>query len=353
MTTSSFSVLSAGLVVLDIVLVNGDNRPLYQAGGTCCNVSCMLGYMGGTVSIAGRLGADAASRAVINDLHLHKVNTSGIICDLKETPSIIEKVNPKTAQHSFSLRCSGCSRHLSSYRSITLDHAKTLISEDVINVDLFFFDRVTPGNLLLAEGARRSGALIFFEPPKMEIGGDFYKAIKLCHIVKYASSTLGKVLSDGIQYPDDFKERPFLEIETLGKDGLKFRQEQGKWVKLEPNEALNVVDTTGAGDWLSASFIHSLLSNRNAMQHLTSSKKVTKYLQIAQQVASYNCQFIGARGAMDHSEFPSVMAQIRNNNVTTFPHRRRPSIIDSVAHTECVCSICLQLNQTRADDCSK
>jgi len=212
-------------------------------GGTCCNVSCMLGYMGSSVSITGRLGSDVASKAVISDLHLHKVNTNGIIYDLKETPSIIEKVNPKTAQHSFSLRCSGCSRHLSSYRSITLAHSRTLISEGFTKVDIFFFDRVTPGNLLLAEAAKRSGALIFFEPPKMEIGSDFYKAIKLSHIVKYASNTLGKHLTGGIPYPNDFEEKPLLEIETLGKDGLKFRQNQRKWVNLEPNKALNVVDT--------------------------------------------------------------------------------------------------------------
>src|SRR5450631_1461849 len=105
MTTKSYSALICGLVVLYIVLVKGEDEPLYQAGGTCCNVSCMLGYMGGTVSITGRLGTDAASIAVINDLHSHNVNTKGIISDLKETPSIIEKVNPETALHSFSLRC--------------------------------------------------------------------------------------------------------------------------------------------------------------------------------------------------------------------------------------------------------
>lgn len=340
MTTKSYSVLSAGLVVLDIILVNGYNEPLYQAGGTCCNVSCMLGYMGGSVSISGRLGTDAASSAVVKDLHAHKVNTKGLIHDLKETPSIIEKVNPETAHHSFSLRCPKCKRHLSSYRSITLEHARELVTAKHTTVDLFFFDRVSPGNLLLAKEARRAGALVFFEPPKMEIGDDFFKAVRVCHVVKYASNTLGKNLPNGIQYPDNIQEKPILEIITLGKDGLRFRHQRKKWTKHEPHESLNVVDTAGAGDWLSASFIHEILSSPDAMQALLDHDIVSSYLHKAQKFASYNCQFIGARGAMDTIKFSSMAKQIIHGEPTRILSRRA-SIINSSGYSKGTCDVCL------------
>lgn len=340
--SSNFNSLSAGLIVLDIILVNGESEsPLYQAGGTCCNVSCMLSYMGGSVYVSGRLANDIAGKTVTKDLHQHGVNTSGIYYDLQETPSIIEKINPYTASHSFSLRCPKCSGHLPSYRSITLNQARDIYSSYAKNFNIFFFDRVSPGNLLLAEMVRENGGIVFFEPPRMKIDETLFKAIELSHIVKYASNTFGKNLEDGIPCYDKVEGVPHLEIETLGEHGLRFRQNRNRWVQMNPISGQKILDTAGAGDWLSAAFIYQIFASATGVDALLNEAIIRDYLKTAQEVATFNCQFIGARGAMDYIPFSEMTKAIKSGiafNLSSFQNTN----IRQIPISDPSCSICLK-----------
>ena len=80
---------------------------------------------------------------------------------------------------------------------------------------VYFFDRATPGALKLAEQAKLSGAIVFFEPPKIDTGdAHFDRALRLADVVKVAGS-IGKTR----EVEEALEEVP-LALVTVGEHGM-------------------------------------------------------------------------------------------------------------------------------------
>jgi len=289
-----------GLVALDIVISASPGEPIYQwAGGTCGNVLTILSYLGWNAFPVSRLNTDEPSSLVVQrDMKKWKVRLDYTEMEPPASvPVITQEIligKSGLPKHKFHWRnCPKCGSYLPNYSPVTLK-ATSQIKERVKASDLYFFDRVSPGALDLARHFKSIGAIVFFEPSAKGDPKHFEEAIKLSDIVKYSDQRFTSVITDGIK-----KHRPFLEIQTLGENGLRYRtKKRATWAQLTAFEAEDVKDTCGCGDWTTAGILDSLC--RDGKESLTKLRAadIKQGLRFGQALGAWNCGFEGARSGM-------------------------------------------------------
>ena len=298
---AQLSCVGSGLVTLDIV-VDSESPDQYMArsGGSCGNVMTILAYLGWRTYPITRLGKDHAARVILNDFAHFGVDTTFIIREAAvNTPTIIEDVrNSRSGSrtHSYTLRCPHCGTYLLRYKAISQELTDRVVNE-VGQAQVFYFDRISKGILRLAKHYREQGALIVFEPSAIKDERLFGMAAHMTHILKYSQERLSDVAGVLGDYAVP------LEIQTLGRKGLRYRRRQGKdrstpWQYLPAFRVSNVVDEAGAGDWCTSGIIHSLGRHGAASFWRTRSKGIGKALELGQALAAANCRFKSARGVM-------------------------------------------------------
>ncbi|MCP4408273.1 MAG: hypothetical protein GY807_11035 [Gammaproteobacteria bacterium] len=290
--SGSPSCIGAGFIALDIV--QGRRGDFAAVGGSCGNVVSILKWLGWCTAPAGRLGADAAGLFVRSEFSDEGVNTEFIeLADRVATPIVIQKfVDSKSGDrsHRFSLSCPDCGGWLPRYRPMTIKSAEA-VSEAATDPKAFYFDRVSPSCLRLANWAQDRGALVVFEPSSVGDDRAFQKAVDLCHVLKFSHERLGHIpdLANAVA--------PRIVIETLGEDGIRARW-RGRWSSLNAFRAPMFVDAAGSGDWFSAGLIHKL--GRSGSAGLADLRKsdLERALRFGSALAAVNCGFEGARGGM-------------------------------------------------------
>jgi sugar/nucleoside kinase (ribokinase family) len=189
----------AGLIGLDLI-VGADSSSSFRAyaGGTCGNVLAALAYLGWDCYPIARFGDDAASHVVRADLSRWGVHLDHASCaPSAHTPIIVQLIKRKsdgTYAHSFSWVCPRCGKRLPSFQPVTRTVVEA-IAPDLQRTKVFFMDRLSRGILDLAALARKSGALIRYEPSGAADPRLLKEAIALTHVVKYAKTRLTLLIS--------------------------------------------------------------------------------------------------------------------------------------------------------------
>jgi len=300
-------IVGTGLIALDVIVdADAPSNMRILTGGTCGNVLSIMSYLGWASYPVARLNGDGASRQVRNDLarwgvHLDFANLS----PHGNTPIIVQKLKSRASgrsSHSFSWSCPTCGAGLPRFKPVVRSSARTVINE-IERPSVFFTDRCSPASLLLAKEYSRKGALVVFEPSAIGDLDVFEEIVSVSHVLKYSADRLG-TLSEF-----DLKTRPYLQIETLGEQGLRYRTGSGSsWKELSSLPITNVVDTCGAGDWMTAGLIHKIGAMGSCGLLDATSNDIEDALEIGQAMAGWNCHFVGARGGM-YEQDTSVMRQ--------------------------------------------
>ena len=329
-TPTTPSVFGTGLVALDVIIsADPDRAPVFAAGGTCGNVMAGLSYLGWEAFPVARLNGDAASTIVRADLQ-----RSGVALDFAmetpgtETPIVIQTIrrdrqgNPT---HRYSLTCPGCGAWFPAFRAVT-NEAALMVIDAVTEARhggftpprVFFFDRVSRGALTLAQAFADRGALVVFEPVGVGDPKLFIEAIGLAHVVKYSHDRLPEFAerADPWQRRKDKRRGPFIEIETMAADGLRFRtpRQRNKWRKLDAITASKLLDTAGAGDWCTVGFLEVLGKDGLAGAENARVTDFEEALRFGQSAAAIACGYEGARG---------VMMQLSRTAFTTAVYHRQ------------------------------
>jgi len=296
-------ILGTGLICLDVVVSSDPKQPVYYwTGGTCGNVLTILSFLGWRAFPVARLNGDAASLRVKEDMSSWGVK----LAFAEQTPTadtpIIAQQNTYDKKgnpiHKFKWTCPKCGAWLPNYRPITIIPAQAVASK-IENPRVFFFDRVSPGALILAKKCKELGAVIYFEPSAKGDPKYFLEALKLAHIVKYSKERFSSLVHEF-----NLRKAPLLEIQTVGRDGLLYRSncpktKLSKWIKLPAVEVENVKDTCGCGDWATAGIISKLCAKDGVAELESKSlEEITAALNYGQALAAWNCGFEGARGGM-------------------------------------------------------
>lgn len=291
-------------MALDVIV--RENSVALAAGGTCCNVLAILGALGWAAMPVARLNGDRAASLI-------KLDLSAIGLDLSFTsetpeavaPVIIERVGGKAGRdHSFSFRCAVCAGWLPQYRPLTRASAAS-VEHRLPEHDVYFFDRVAPSSLALAQSSARRGALVYFEPSAPGEPEMLSRGLRVAHVAKYSSQRIRSLAEADTKHLA-------LEIVTLGADGVRYRRRAGGWRSVAGPPLDHVVDSAGAGDWFSAALLHLIGAGPSELDRC-SDGQLTDAIAAAQEVAAWSCGFVGARGAMvkGAAERVPVLAKLR------------------------------------------
>ncbi|MBC9813942.1 carbohydrate kinase [Crocinitomicaceae bacterium CZZ-1] len=291
--------LGSGLVALDVIVNGNPSTPAKLcAGGSCGNVLSILSFLGWKSSPIARLSNNNASENLLNDFKKFNVNTSLISCTSDgSTPIIIHRIlkdkfgNPK---HKFEFKIPETGVWLPQYKPTLKTAVDSIINEEP-TANVFFFDRISRSALNLAKYYKSKGALIVFEPSSMKNDKAFQEALALANIVKFSHE---RIANYDTEFPQPMCD---LEIQTLGKDGLKYRLKASKsnlWKLIPPFLIEGVIDTAGAGDWCTAGII-SKLGHKGVKSFFDSGlNEIENALNFGQALGAVNCIFFGARGMM-------------------------------------------------------
>ncbi|MHB8085384.1 MAG: PfkB family carbohydrate kinase [Dehalococcoidia bacterium] len=363
-------VIGAGVVVLDVILNNGDTAPIFRAGGTCGNVLSGLSFLGWQSIAISRAGSDLAGDIMIHDLRNNGVNTDNITREANlATPIIIERLrsNGKYASHKFLMRCPSCRRYLPSFRSPRKEiAAKAYEKFDVASV--YFFDRVTPSTMLLAKQYQESNTLIFFEPSSFKDMHLVEEGISMCHCLKYSIDRVegfsGLTVYDRIQELVNHYQIP-LVIQTVGEQGLQFRiYGQNKWYTKKSYRPQELHDTCGAGDWTTVGFLYELgkiaeSKGIDLVKAFKSHTAIDRSLDFAQIVSSMSCMFVGARGMSTSLDKDTLLQHVVSRKGTTCTQvpmvkskagKYREIAISTIQVNRKLCSVCLHELDTSITD---
>lgn len=315
------TIAGTGLVALDIVLNSDPARlPRVWAGGTCANVLTILSFFGWVSYPIARLNGDPVSKRVFRDLKRWgvKLDYAGI-APATDAPLVVERLSHDDAGHMFHRFLSG----YVNYSPVSIDMARTVL-ERLATPTVFFLDRVSPGALALARGFAAKGALIVFEPSASAEPRHLAEALALCHILKYAHERSGEVAELAVA------AAPLLEIETRGREGLRFRSRietcrTDDWVMYEAYAVRDFRDGAGAGDWCTAGLIHRLGQEGVTAFRRLSAAHLREALDFGQALGAWTCGSEGARGGMYKSSAAVVRRTLRQS-VTSLASAQRPGV---------------------------
>lgn len=284
--------VGTGFIALDILLRAGEEKVVGTfAGGTCANVVSILSFMGWKGRLIAEIGKDSTGDRVVRDLVRFGVDIERVRRNPQwRTPVVIETLSRSArgrVSHRFSFRCPDCGERLPKFRPLPVAAAEEMVPA-LNGADVFFFDRVSKSGVHLAEKAKALGKLVFFEPSSIRQPSLFKQAVAASTIVKYSTERLGSLPT--------LPSSPPLMIETLGSEGVRYRQSGQPWHAAPQFEVERVEDTVGAGDWFTAAFLQRIgRSWRDALARKTSVRDAVQY---AQSYAAASCAYPGARGAM-------------------------------------------------------
>ena len=288
-------ILGAGLISLDVLIRDGERLPVsYYVGGTCGNVMMILAHMGWDAYPIARLDGTKDTARLLADMKKNSVHTDFISTSDGKTPVIVQRnfINKDgVPTHRFESR-NNMGRFYLDFKSLTLKQANDVIARIDFVPKVFFFDRVSPAILKLANAFKEKGSVVFFEPSSR--GGDvktFNKCVEVADVVKFSDQRI----KDYHQF-DDVEDKLF--IQTQGAQGLTYRLNSG-WMHLEPMVNDNVVDTAGAGDWTAAALINELYKDKEKQEIFNfTSAAIVETLNAAQRIGAQSCSYEGARGMM-------------------------------------------------------
>jgi sugar/nucleoside kinase (ribokinase family) len=310
------AVVGSGLLALDIVIseVSGA-APGYWAGGTCGNVLIALRYLGWESQPVARLRHGAAADRILADLRRWGVSDRLVsLANDGSTPVIVERItrgSGNVSRHSFSWRCPECGSQFPAFKAVLATVAEE-IAVTARSSQVYFFDRATPGGILLAKACADQGALVVFEPSSIGNPVLFRQAWETSHVVKYSHERLRELPEIGVE------GIPRLQVETLGEAGLRYRRvsqsgRAGRWVETKAFPVESIRDTAGSGDWCTAGFIDRAgREGSEGFQKMTDCD-LREAFRYGQALAAWNCGYEGARGGMyavDHASFVQRVQEI-------------------------------------------
>ncbi len=317
------ALLSAGLVTLDVIAF--EDRTFHAPGGTAGNVAAMVAWLGSSTAVAGRLGSDAACAVVEQELERLGVDRDLLIHDTGETMRVVHEI--RRDDHQFSLHCIECGRRVPRHRQLTAPHVERLAAAES-RFSALLLDRATPALASLAESWATLGKMIVFEPWRRPNDAILATMLATADLVKVSGTP------DLVAALDAAPRRSGgVDVVTLGADGARWRVDGGEW-QTQPAPPAHVVDTAGAGDWLTATLLHSA-----GLEVTANPDALARHLSFAQAVSSLSVRYPGALGltrAVPRNELDAVLAGRRE------PPPTAAAALTAVQADDHTCSACLR-----------
>ena len=173
------------------------------------------------------------------------------------------------------------------------------VSDRLLESDVLFVDRASPGAVELATLFHEAGKIVVFEPSSSRVDHLFQKLLRMANIVKYSHDRFPQIEED--TWPSGRK----LEIQTLGRGGLRFRMARrsdlSMWQHLHAPKRETLIDPCGAGDWATAGLIELTCKAGVANLENLSKEGVIRALSFCAKAWELELRFCrSARGDVQH-----------------------------------------------------
>lgn len=285
----------AGFITLDVMLDTGSQLAYTGIGGSTGNVLSILAFLGWESLPLVNLGRDRVGATIHREFTRLGANVRHMRLDRRLTsPLLYQFAGEPSEAPRYSFACPVCGQTRRFHENL-VDSGGDEFLRCAAESEVFFFDRVTVGTVRMAQAARTGGAFVFFEPSSISVDrGLFDAALSCAHVVKYSVDRIGEPL-------DHCLSLGFVEIQTLGARGLRFRKHSlaPDWVDLPSLRTSAVADTSGAGDWCTAGFLHALFALREATERRDLGyNDIYCALRLGQSIAALSVGHVGARGMM-------------------------------------------------------
>ena len=298
------TIIGSGNYNLDIISVRDypewprlrpftDKVILEEVGGTCGNVMCILAWLGWDAKPLACLDDSPEGLKITEDL-------KGYGCDCRyvsNTPSggttLLWCTHKKdqAGKHVMSVRAGapGGSRFPKRRYLRARDEAPAFLEALQEAPGVFFFDDPSAGNRLIARGLKERGSIIYFEPSRMASNADL-EAVGISDIIKFSDENI-----PDISFADAYDDKLF--IQTMGPEGVRYKFKDQPWVTVDGIKATSVVDTEGAGDWFTSTFLFF-------MGELKENEPFDRYVHMAIQNAmkhsSKSIGYMGSKGLIQN-----------------------------------------------------
>lgn len=286
-----------------------------RVGGTCGNVLCVMALFGWRSVPVSRLnGAQPAGRRIEELLR-----EQGVDCrwlkqkPTEDVPGILCQVDRRSRSHRFDNSCPSCASQYPrapKWGADMVDVATSAIAE--IRPDAVVLDRKVGGGVAtqtsnFVDVVRRSReeCLVAILPQRFN-GGDSWNEFAPHASVMCVSSE--QVSIDDIEGAAPPARGTRLEVCTLGARGLVWRRRRSgehspaKWISQDAALVREVVDATGAGDWLAGALLAQM--KNHSFIECVDDGTIAKALRVAMNAATYACLFGGARGSSELGALP-------------------------------------------------
>lgn len=288
-------VLGAGFACVD--LIKGITRSHISLGGTAANVLTILSQLGFETKFLTAEYAGEIDDWYRNALQTRQISPIYFQKSKKRLSVIIEDIDPNNNTHFFRTSCSNCKNSFMNVILPSYKKAENLMPE-MDNCNLLFYDRFSSGINYLANINKKGWNM--YEPNAFRMYVNLLSGCQSSDIVKFSSERIPDRICEQLLH-DLIDTRVKIMIVTMGQAGLRFIVKKnsgwGKWNYLPSIDSENVVDTAGAGDWLTAGFLYELLSEYPVVQTIAQEKLIEK-LKKAQLLATAACGFTGAQGML-------------------------------------------------------
>ena len=306
-------ILGSGLICVDVV--HSDSGIKIMNGGSCANVISVMAQIGYNCSIIRECYSDFLEPFLSNTLSSLGVKELFYRKTKSKTPRIVEEIY--NTQHDFYTICPHCGKKILDLKLPSEDDVKSLFSQ-INDMDVFYSDRASSGILMLMEWFNQKNGVVVFEPNSARNSKGLYFAAACADIIKFSKERISYTIAERIRINND---RAKLIIYTEGAKGLLFahRMLDGKmsdWLSVPSVFQGPVIDSSGAGDWLTAGFLSELLKDRKALSlnALLDAKEVTKMLKKGMKYSKLCCAAIGAQGVFYSPEHANQFYKLFRGN---------------------------------------
>lgn len=314
------SIMGCGFSCIDII--SKDNKLILDVGGTCANVLSVLSFLDWDSVLWLPDYEDDRLNTWLNKMDIQCINFTKT---KKQTPKIIQVYDYEKGKHHFFTRCPRCGNKI--FENI-LPNERQIMFEPEIAADVFFCDRISNGIMELADRTKVNGGITMYEPNGLRFYNQYISICRNFDIIKFSDERIPDKWQEQLK-TDLLWAQTKLVIVTLGERGLKFifRTEDGtfsEWIYMESYHIDGKQDSSGAGDWLTATFLYYFIPQVRKYQGSFSRHIIWDSLLKAVKMSAFACREVGAQGLMHSKEGIEEVNQVLNLSLyPTEPHNEK------------------------------
>lgn len=331
---NKIKILGTGLICVDVIHTNSETK--IMNGGSCANVISVLCQIGFNCSVMREKYADSFDNFLSNTFSALGVNEVFYKHTSSTTPRIVEELSQ--SDHIFFTRCPLCGEKTLNLRLPSENDLKSIICQ-IKDFDVFYCDRTSSGIRQVMRIMNEQNSIVVYEPNSARNVKGLIETAQYVDILKFSKDRIPVSLAEKIRTGNS---RIKLIILTNGANGLSFshRKKNGEmsdWISIPSPVKDPIVDSSGAGDWLTAGFLSELLKEQcTYLEQLYEQQKILKMLDCGMQYSQLCCSAIGAQGVFYSSKFAKEFKLLSKND-----NYKRLQLDSTYTRKEETCPFCL------------